>query len=102
MQSIDTSNFGSFFDVLATTERSQAASMVLKTGQSTGGPTNEHRNCDQWLYILDGQGRATIDGTHHDIKEGDLICIEAGETHEITAESDQPLKSFSIYAPPEY
>lgn len=102
MQTIDTTNLDGFFAVLATTERSQAASMILQAGQSTGGPTNAHRDSDQWLYILNGSGRATVAGETHQLHRGDLICIEAGETHEITASQDEAMETFSIYAPPEY
>ena len=36
------------FRVLAGSDRSQAATMVLSTGQSTGGPDNRHPESDQW------------------------------------------------------
>ena len=102
MQAIDTTNFDGFFDVLATTERSQAASMILSAGQSTGGPANAHRDSDQWLYVLEGSGSATIAGSEYELQTGDLVCIEAGETHEIIADPDEALRTFSIYAPAEY
>jgi hypothetical protein len=45
-----------FFDVVAGTSRSQAATMVLKPGQSTGGDDNVHAGADQWLYVTAGRG----------------------------------------------
>lgn len=90
------------FKVLGGTDRSQAASMVLQPGQSTGGPDNKHDDSDQWLYIISGVGCAVVAGKSVELNQGDLVCIEAGETHEITAGEDAPLVTFSIYAPPEY
>lgn len=92
----------SFFKVLKSTSRSQVAEMVLEPGQSTGGSDNMHPGSDQWLYNVEGQGKAIIEGKEVKFKTGDLILIEKGETHEIVNEGDEPLKTFSIYTPPEY
>ena len=102
MQQIDTSDMGGFFDVVGGTDRSQAATMVLGPGQSTGGPTNAHPRSDQWLYVVEGTGTATVEGEDHRLEAELLVCIEAGETHEITADADATLETISIYAPPEY
>lgn len=87
------------FEVLAGTERSQAATMVLGPGSSTGGPDNRHPDSDQWLYIISGEGRAVVEG---ELEEGNLLVIEAGESHEISNPGDRSLKTFSIYAPKAY
>lgn len=92
----------SFFKVLAGTNRSQVAEMVLGPGQSTGGSDNVHEGSDQWLYVVEGEGKATIEGKQTRFKTGDLILIERGETHEIINEGKVPLKTFSIYEPPAY
>lgn len=90
------------FEVLAGTDRSQAAAMTLAPGRSTGGPNNRHARSDQWLYVVSGEGRVTLNGEEHALREGDLLLIEAGETHEIINASERPLKTLNIYAPPEY
>lgn len=90
------------FKVLAGTQRSQAATMTLAPGSSTGGPNNRHASSDQWLYIVSGEGRAILDGEEHEVEEGALLLIEAGEVHEIINDGELPLKTLSIYAPPEY
>jgi len=92
----------SFFTVLEGTSRSQVAEMVLSVGQSTGGSDNVHAESDQWLYVVSGQGKAIIEGKTVKIKSGNLLLIEAGETHEIINEGEKPLKTFNIYAPPAY
>jgi len=91
-----------FFEVIASTPRSQAAVMTLPPGQSTGGPDNTHDHADQWLYIRFGQGKATVNGQTLAIGPGDLLLIEANEPHEIAAGDDGPLVTFSVYAPKAY
>lgn len=102
MQQIDTDSDHGFFNIVAGTDRSQAATMVLDPEQSTGGPTNYHARSDQWLYVKDGRGTATVDGEEIELARGDLLLIEAGETHEIQGAGTDPLVTVNIYAPPEY
>ncbi|EMA41556.1 cupin domain-containing protein [Halococcus hamelinensis] len=102
MKHVDTRETGESFDVVGGTERSQAATMSLDPGQSTGGPENRHGNADQWLYVVSGEGSAVVDGESAALEPGSLVCIEAGETHEITGEGDDPLRTVNVYAPPTY
>lgn len=95
-------DFETFFDVRLTTDDAQAAEMTLSPGQSTGGPDNAHPDSDQWLYVVAGAGRATVDGEDARLSEGDLVVIEAGETHEIENDGDSPLKTLNLYVPPDY
>jgi mannose-6-phosphate isomerase-like protein (cupin superfamily) len=90
------------FRVLSGTDRSQAATMVLSPGQSTGGPNNRHPQSDQWLFVTSGRGRAMVGGEERDLAEGSLLLIEAGEAHEISNDGEDPLETLSFYAPPVY
>ena len=92
----------SFFFVLATTKRSQAATMVLAPGTSTGGPDNRHKNSDQWLYVLAGNARVIVEKKSVSLEQGELLLIEAGEAHEVINDGAVPLETLNIYAPPEY
>ncbi len=91
-----------FFKIVAETARSQAATMVLKPGQSTGGQDNVHPNADQWLFIISGGGHAIVQGQKIRLNAGSLLLIEAGETHEIVNGGAHPLVTINIYAPPAY
>ena len=102
MQHVDLSDRTGFFEVVAGTDRSQAASMVLGPGRSTGGPTNRHERSDQWLYVVSGEGTAVVEGQEHALTAGDLVVIEPGETHEIRNPGDEDLVTVNVYAPPEY
>ena len=102
MQHVDLSGKQGFFEVVAGTDRSQGASMVLGPGQSTGGPTNRHVDSDQWLYVVAGEGVAIIEGEEYALAAGDLVLIELGETHEIRNPGDEDLVTVNVYATPEY
>jgi mannose-6-phosphate isomerase-like protein (cupin superfamily) len=89
------------FHVVAKSSKSECATMVIEPGNSEGGPDNKHR-ADQWLYVLDGEGQATVEGEHITLSAGTLLEIEAGERHEIRNTGDALLRTLNFYAPPEY
>jgi mannose-6-phosphate isomerase-like protein (cupin superfamily) len=88
------------FDVVAETDTAQAAVMTVPPGQTEGGPDNYHADSDQWLYVVSGSGRATVDGEDVPLGAGDLLCIEAGEPHAVTNDDDHPLETLNLYVPP--
>lgn len=90
------------FDVLATTKRSQAATMVLEPGESTGGPDNAHEDADQWLYVIGGEAEVEIDGEDVEVKPGELLLIPAGETHEVRSVGEEPLRTLNVYSAPTF
>lgn len=102
MKTIRAATAKGFFAVVAGTRRSQAATMVLKPGQATGGDDNVHATSDQWLYVISGTGEATVNNRHVNIETGDLLLVEAGERHEIRNTGKEPLVTVNVYAPPEY
>jgi mannose-6-phosphate isomerase-like protein (cupin superfamily) len=90
------------FRVIARSSRSQAATMVLSAGASTGGPDNRHPGSDQWLLVLSGAGEATVGGERIPLERNTLLLIQAGETHEIVNTGKEPLRTVNFYAPPAY
>jgi mannose-6-phosphate isomerase-like protein (cupin superfamily) len=82
--------------------RSQAAVMVLAEGGKEGGPDNKHQGADQWLYVVEGTGSATVNGHKTKLKPGTMLLIEAGDRHEIRNTGRSLLKTISVYAPPAY
>lgn len=102
MKLVQTARAAGFFKVVGGTARSQGATMILRPGQSTGGADNVHERSDQWLYVVSGSGRATVDGRDVTLGAGALLLIEAGETHEISNTGRTPLVTISVYTPPVY
>jgi mannose-6-phosphate isomerase-like protein (cupin superfamily) len=94
--------FGQGFRVCLQNRWAQAATMVLAPGDTEGGPDNRHRGSDQWLYVLAGKGRATVNKRPHGLGPGTLLLIERGSTHEIRNTGRGPLETLNLYVPPAY
>jgi mannose-6-phosphate isomerase-like protein (cupin superfamily) len=87
------------FEVLHSTASSQTAMMTLPPkGKSSEGSANEHAWAEQWLYVLQGEGKC---GSHK-LEPGALLLIEKGEPHEIENTGDTPLVTLNVYTPPAY
>ncbi|HXS51787.1 MAG TPA: cupin domain-containing protein [Usitatibacter sp.] len=94
--------FGAGFRVTLGNARSQSATMVIRPGKSEGGPDNRHRGADQWLYVVDGEGEALVNGRRLALAPGTLLLIEKGDRHEIRNTGRAPLRTVNFYVPPAY
>ena len=94
--------FGEGFRVAIGNRRSQAAEMVIPPGDCEGGPDNRHRGADQWLFVLSGSGRATVNGKRYRLRAGSLLLVERGDRHEITNTGRTTLRTLNFYVPPAY
>ena len=94
--------FGKGFHVALKNARAQAATMVIAPGDSEGGPDNDHRGADQWLFVLSGTGSAALAGKRHPLRAGTLLLIERGVKHEVRNTGRTPLKTLNLYVPPAY
>ena len=90
------------FHVGITNRSAQAATMVLAPGGQEGGTDNRHRGADQWLYVIEGRGRATVNGRTVPLAAGTLLLIEHGDTHEIRNTGRGQLQTVNFYVPPAY
>ncbi|HVE48123.1 MAG TPA: cupin domain-containing protein [Casimicrobiaceae bacterium] len=76
--------------------------MVLEPGKSEGDPTNRHAGADQWLFVVSGNGVASINGRRYPLRPMTLLLVEHGDRHEIRNTGRQLLKTLNIYVPPAY
>jgi mannose-6-phosphate isomerase-like protein (cupin superfamily) len=97
-----TSADDAFFKVISTTDRCQVALMRLLPDKVSGAYGTEHPQADQVLIVMDGHGRAKIEGEEYEIEEGDVLVINAGEKHQIVADGAVSLRTMNIYAPVAY
>jgi len=81
-----TLRFGKAFNVVLGNRRSQAAQMVIPPGDAEGSAENRHAGADQWLFVVDGRGVATINGRRHPLQASALLLIEHGDKHQIRNE----------------
>ena len=97
-----TLRFGKGYRVAFEVRKAQAAEMVLGPGECEGGAENHHRGADQWLYVVEGSGVATVEGKRIALKPGVLLVIERRERHEIRNTGRTLLKTLNFFYPPAF
>lgn len=54
---------------------------------------------DQVIFIVDGKGKADLNGKVSNVKNGDMIFIPSGTPHNvINTDSQKPIKLISVYS----
>lgn len=89
-----------FREVLFTTEKSQLVVMALKPGEEIG--MEVHPEHDQFIRIESGKGKAIMNGEEHEVMDGSAVVIPAGAQHNIINTSQEVMKLYTIYTPPEH
>ena len=74
-------------------ERMIVALMRMPAG--TGAVAHSHPN-EQWIYVLEGTFKATIDGKDIEAKAGSLVYIPADVVHSGKATPDQDVVFFTV------
>jgi mannose-6-phosphate isomerase-like protein (cupin superfamily) len=75
----------------------QIVLMHLQPGEDIGEETHP---ADQTTFFVSGEGQAVVDGSRTKVTANRVIVIPKGAKHNIINKGDEPLKLFSIYAPP--
>jgi len=88
-----------FRRVVFTAGKSQLVLMSLLPGEEIGAEVHDG---DQVLYIVDGEGLAVIDGERQSIDKGSIVFVPAGAHHNIVNTDHEPMKLFTVYAPPQH
>lgn len=87
--------------VIQTTEQIQLVLMSLNVGEDI--PTEVHDITTQFIRVERGSGMVVIDDKITRVSDGDFVIIPARKHHYIAnISSTQPLKLYTIYAPPEH
>ena len=89
-----------FRRVLSTGKKSQLVLMAIPEGEDIGAEV--HPATDQIFFIVDGKGKAVVNGKTFKIGENDVVFVPAGARHNLVNEGDEPLKLFTVYSPPEH
>ncbi len=89
-----------FREVLFTGEKSQLVIMSLRPGEDIGEEV--HGDGDQMLYAVKGEGVAVIDGVEQKLESGAMFCVPKGTRHNVKNTGDEPMKLFTVYAPPQH
>ena len=89
-----------FRRVLYTGQNLQLVLMAIEPGSEIGEEV--HTDRDQFFRVEKGKGEVVIDGQRSKIKGDDAIIVPAGARHNIMNTGDEPLRLYTIYAPPEH
>lgn len=89
----------SYRKVVFTGSHSQLVLMSVAAGSEIGLETHP---ADQFFYIVDGEGTATLGGNHYSIEKGDAIFVPASIEDNIAAGGDEALQLFTVYAPAQH
>lgn len=90
-----------FRQVLFTGPHCQLVVMSLNPGEDIGLET--HGDVDQFFRVETGRGKAILNGREFALADGSALVVSAGTEHNIiNVSSSEPLKLYTIYAPPQH
>jgi mannose-6-phosphate isomerase-like protein (cupin superfamily) len=89
-----------FRRVLYTGHHLQLVLMTLQPGDEIGEEIHDDR--DQFFRFETGAGEVWIDGNRSKVEGDDAVIVPAGAKHNIVNIGDEPLRLYTIYAPPEH
>ncbi|WP_076072885.1 cupin domain-containing protein [Sphingomonas montana] len=75
----------------------QIVMMNIEPGDEIGAETHE---ADQTTFFVSGEGQAVLDGSKTKVTANHVVVIPQGVEHNIINKGDEPLKLFTVYAPP--
>lgn len=88
-----------FRRVLYTAKNCQLVLMSLKPHEEIG---IEVHTLDQFFRVEAGTGEAMVNGVHTAISAGFGLVVPAGARHNIINTGIEPLKLYTLYAPPNH
>jgi mannose-6-phosphate isomerase-like protein (cupin superfamily) len=89
-----------FRKVLYTTKNTQLVVMSLLPGEEVG---EEIHHLDQFIRCEKGEGKAVLAGVAHEVRDGIVILVPAGTSHNIINTSvDKSLRLYTVYSPPNH
>jgi mannose-6-phosphate isomerase-like protein (cupin superfamily) len=89
-----------FRRVLYTGPYMQLVLMSLEPGEEIGEEVHEHT--DQFFRVEEGEGEIWMDGRPTPIESDMAMLVPAGARHNIRNTGSEPLKFYTLYAPPEH
>ena len=88
-----------FRQVLYTAKNCQLVVMALKPHEEVGA---EVHKLDQFFRVEQGTGEAVLDGVRTPLQAGYAVIVPAGAKHNIINTGTEPLKLYTLYAPPNH
>jgi mannose-6-phosphate isomerase-like protein (cupin superfamily) len=86
--------------VLYTGKNLQLVLMSIQPGDEIGEEV--HSDGDQFFRIEKGKGEVWINGKRSEVEANDAILVPAGAHHNVKNTGHEPLRLYTLYAPPEH
>jgi mannose-6-phosphate isomerase-like protein (cupin superfamily) len=89
-----------FRRVVYTAHNQQLVLMSIRPMEDIG---EEVHTLDQFFRCEKGEGKVIMNGEEHEIKDGFVVVVPAGVTHNlINTSATEPLKLYTLYSPPNH
>lgn len=89
-----------FRRVLYTGKNLQLVLMAILPGEEIGEEV--HTDRDQFFRVETGSGEILIDGNVTEVQADMAMIVPAGARHNVRNTGSEPLKLYTLYAPPEH
>ena len=89
-----------FRRVLYTGHNLQLVLMSIPPGGEIGAEVHDDR--DQFFRFEAGEGEVMVDDNTYRVKADDAVIVPQGARHNVRCTGSEPLKMYTIYAPPEH
>ena len=83
-----------------TAEHSQLVLMTIPPGGEIGDEV--HEGIDQLLVFVEGEAEAILAGESSPVRAGQVVLVPGGTRHNFRNAGDEPLRLWTVYAPPEH
>jgi len=60
-----------------------------------------HPNCEEVVYVLDGEVEHTLGDQRVTLRAGDLIVVPRGVPHQLRNTGDAPVRAYVVFSSPE-
>ncbi|MGF6507946.1 cupin domain-containing protein [Paraburkholderia sp. 32] len=95
----DTNYFALVFDQTAENCDFVAVVEIFQPGGKT--PPNVHQVAHEMFFVLEGSGKAYVDGRVTSLKKGDALLVRPGSTHEVENTGPGKLYCLTVMTPDE-
>jgi mannose-6-phosphate isomerase-like protein (cupin superfamily) len=85
---------------VVTADHSQVVLMTIPVGEEIGEEV--HEGIDQLLVFVEGDAEAILEGQSSPVRAGQAVLVPAGTRHNFRNTGAQPLRLWTVYAPPEH
>jgi mannose-6-phosphate isomerase-like protein (cupin superfamily) len=89
-----------FREVIETGKHTQVVVMSIPPGGEIGEEV--HKDNDQVLYLIKGEGHVILDGEKRPFRKNDLVLVNAGTKHNFINDGEIDMKILTTYSPPHH